>query len=230
MTKIVATSDFHGYLPEIPECDILLVGGDVCPVYNHDRKFQAAWLRSYFKRWLKEVPAKHIVGIGGNHDFVIQDSYKFKKELPWHLLYSETVEIEGLKIWGSPYSPSFGNWAFMRSDKSLAEEWEKIPSDTDILLVHGPMYGYGDAVIRYSFRPTASGVVREKLMGEHVGSSTLRNRLAYGEFNSLKLFVFGHIHEGYGTGSVDDLGFIWANVSHVNEEYNNVNPPMVFEL
>jgi Icc-related predicted phosphoesterase len=209
--RIVATSDFHGNLPTIPECDLLLIAGDICPVQNHERRYQADWLRHELNPWLKEQPAKEIVAVGGNHDFVLNDSFKFK-ELAWHLVYNEIVEVEGAKIFGSPMSPRFGNWAFMAPEDRLLDEWDKIPNDVDILMVHGPAYGFGD----YCYS------------GDHAGSTSLRNKLEYFDYPDLKLFVFGHIHEGYGVG--DDLGFTWANVSHVNENYAPVNEPMVFEI
>lgn len=243
--RIVATSDFHGFLPEIPACDLLLIGGDICPVENHDRKFQAEWLRGEFCDWLNDMPAyTQVVAVGGNHDFVLQDSRKFQKQLPWHLLYDEVFEtVSDLKIWASPMSPTFGNWAFMRDDRGLGELWETIPRDIDILMVHGPMHGYGDGVPEYVLRPRlGSGVGsgentwdswhKEYLGDEHVGSVSLLNRLAYEEFPNLKLFVFGHIHEGYGQQVVTlkNNKFTAANVSHVNGDYKPVNPPMMFEL
>lgn len=252
--RIVATSDFHGFLPEIPECDLLLIGGDICPVENHDRKFQADWLRGEFRDWLAEQPALVKIWTGGNHDFVLQD-WRNKPEkiqgIGGKYLDNTWLEIPGvaapfdrpLKIWASPMSPTFGNWAFMRDDRGLGEIWETIPRDIDILMVHGPMHGYGDGVPEYVLRPRlGSGIGskedawdswhKEYLGDEHVGSVSLLNRLAYEEFPNLKLFVFGHIHEGYGQQVVTlkNNKFIAANVSHVNGDYKPLNPPMEFKL
>lgn len=49
--KIVATSDFHGVLPpveSIPECDVLVIAGDVCPLRDHGVEFQRSWLLTNF--------------------------------------------------------------------------------------------------------------------------------------------------------------------------------------
>jgi Icc-related predicted phosphoesterase len=215
--KLIATSDLHGFLPEIPECDILLIGGDVTPIHNHNRKFQADWLREDFCPWLKSVPAKSVVWTAGNHDFVLQDmSPKKRDTIGGIYLDSEHVVIDGLKIWGSAMSPTFGNWAFMRDDAVLFDIWETIPADTEIIIVHGPPHGYGD--------------LTQGWMGsapENVGSKTLRNRMR--ELNNLKLVVTGHIHPAYGTYTTLN-GVTVLNVSHVNEQYDPVNPVMVFEL
>lgn len=47
--RIVALSDQHGFLPEIPPCDLAIVAGDVCPdrfgpfMAAHDPHQQQAW-------------------------------------------------------------------------------------------------------------------------------------------------------------------------------------------
>jgi Icc-related predicted phosphoesterase len=190
--RIVATSDLHGTLPEIPPCDLLLIAGDVTPVWNHERNFQALWLRSKFSDWLNSVPADEIVGVGGNHDFELAESPFLSYDLPWRYLDNEAVTISGLKIWGSPLSPTFGNWAFMRDDRGLAEEWAKIPEDVDILMVHGPPFGHRDVTTFYTEHP------------KHVGSMSLANRLYYEDFPNLQPYDWVdpptsvgsiHIHE-----------------------------------
>lgn len=224
MKKIVAISDMHGYLPEIPECDLLLVGGDITPMWDHRLEFQADWLKTTFVDWLKKVPAEKIVGIAGNHDFILEENPDFGHSFPWHYLHDKTLVIPkwNLKIHGTPWTPRFGKWALMAPDSTLMEKWDKIPSDVDILLSHGPMYGYADIVSGYSLT---------KRGWEHstrVGSQTLRNKIDYGMFPNMKLFICGHIHEAHGIYPVNDQLTVY-NVSHMNDIYEPVNEPTVIE-
>ena len=59
--NVVAISDLHGFLPETPPCDLLLIAGDVCPVWNHRWQFQRKWLREVFGPWLEAQPARKVV-------------------------------------------------------------------------------------------------------------------------------------------------------------------------
>src|SRR5580658_8754431 len=96
--RIVAISDQHGVLPEIPACDLLLIAGDVCPVSNHAIDFQAAWLAAEFRQWLKCVPARKSVFIAGNHDFVFEQRSGFlPPSFPATYLQDSGIEWEGLR-------------------------------------------------------------------------------------------------------------------------------------
>lgn len=215
--KIVATSDFHGYLPDVPECDLLLIAGDICPVWNHDRQYQMDWLRYKFSPWMREQPAKEIVWVGGNHDFVLEQARRFKIDyLGGTYLNNESAKVLGLKIWGSPLSPTFGGWAFMYDDDLLWDYWQKIPDDTEIIIVHSPPLGYGDRTGSYMGNPS-----------QNVGSFSLRQRI--NDLPDLKLVVCGHIHPDYGA-HVNAKGVRIINASYVNNEYDPVNPPMEVEL
>jgi Icc-related predicted phosphoesterase len=232
--KVVAISDLHGGgtgvntgLPAIPECDLLLIAGDVCPVWDHHKEFQEEWLVHEFSPWLIDQPTTTVVGIAGNHDFIAQRNREFMRTLPWTYLDNEEVVVkvgnQHLKVWGSPYSNRFGNWAFMRPEGALRDIWDTIPRDIDILMTHGPAWGYGDAVYRYD------AIKRDMLQGEHVGSSSLASMLNYGSWPNLKLYVFGHIHESYGKGYLPN-GAEWANVAMLDDKYEPTHKIMEFEL
>ncbi len=141
--RVVATSDFHGTFPEIPECDLLLIAGDVCPVdAPHDVITQRNWMRHVYRPWLEGVPAKEIVWISGNHDFVCE-SPGFRRvadEFPGHYLQDDLIEIDGVKIFGSPWVPNLVNWAFYRPDVKFIDQSETMPL-ADIYLLHGPPKG-----------------------------------------------------------------------------------------
>jgi len=209
--RVAAIADLHGHLPGLPPCDVLLVGGDVCPVSNHGLDYQRRWLEGPFADWLGRAGAGTIVGIAGNHDFVAEADPELMRALPWTYLCDETIRVAELVVHGSPWIPTFRNWAFMRDDPELEAIWAQIPADVDVLLTHGPPLGYGDLMVD----------------GRRGGSATLADRLP--ELEHLRLHVFGHIHEA--GGSLDRLGAaVVANVSHVDFEYRPARPATVFEL
>src|SRR6478672_2072725 len=178
---VVAASDLHGYLPDVPPCDLLLLAGDLCPVTDHSSATQAQFLAGPFKDWLERVPAKHVVGIAGNHDFIFErDPDLVPRGLRWTYLQDAGAGVGGFNVYGTPWQPWFYDWAFnLRPEEELAEKWAMIPDGTDILVCHGPPYGYGDRTVR----------------GDHTGSTSLLERI---ERVRPRLVVFGHIHEGRG--------------------------------
>jgi Icc-related predicted phosphoesterase len=209
--RVAAISDLHGYLPDVPACDVLLVAGDVCPVEDHDLDFQRRFLESRFASWLSGLDAGEIVGIAGNHDFIAESEPGLLRSLPWTYLSDETVEIGGLRIHGSPWTVTFMEWAFMKDERDLVATWARIPDDADVLITHGPPFGYGDLAVH----------------GRHVGSETLAARLP--ELERLRLHAFGHIHEAGGSRATLGPATL-ANVSYVDFDYRPAQPAEVFTL
>jgi hypothetical protein len=128
----------------------------------------------------------------------------------WYLENSDVI-IDGLKIWGSPITPSFGyGWAFNKDrGYDINEVWNTIPMDTDIVITHGPIYGYCDRTSRE---------------GLNVGCADLYHRL-----NEVKpqLHFSGHIHEAYGYRQTD-WGYAF-NGCNCDLSYLVNNKPMTFD-
>lgn len=229
--RIVATSDLHGSLPEIPECDLLLIGGDVCPDFlgpisggagydapDRGAGRQANWLNSDFREWLDRIPAKQVVGIAGNHDFVFEHQFLVPRNLRWVYLEDNTVNVGGVRIAGVPWVPNLPFWAFHATAPAMRLAFENV-EPCDILLSHGPPYTILDEA------PAKYG----SAAGEHVGSTSAVNAM---KRVRPSYFICGHIHEGYGheefnykQNTVDVF-----NVAHMNGEYEPVNAPVVLDL
>ena len=73
--RIVALSDQHGFLPEIPRCDLLIIAGDICPdgfgqQFAMDApELQKAWFDHTIRPWLARAPATRTILTWGNHDW-----------------------------------------------------------------------------------------------------------------------------------------------------------------
>jgi Icc-related predicted phosphoesterase len=205
--KIFAISDLHGYLPDIPACDLLLLGGDYCASRNIEQ--QKRHLQISMKRWfeylIEELSVKQIVGIGGNHDFMLQDDPSIAEDLPWIYLQDAGVEIDGIKIYGTPWTPIYGHWAFMKDDSKLEHVFNNIPGGLDILLSHGPIMG----------------VLDRNEEGKSCGSRSLWRKVQQCQPRQM---IHGHIHEAHGTYRVG--GTMFNNVSHVNRQCEPVHEAM----
>ena len=137
-----------------------------------------------FIEWYKEVPVKHKIYVAGNHDTSIEKRLVTKKDFEdAGIIYLEddVVEIEGLYIYGNPYTPKYGNWAFMKTPEKLNRYWREVrPIYTDILVTHGPPKGILDKSYNRS---------REI---DQCGDKNLLNMVK--ELKP-KLVCFGHIHD-----------------------------------
>jgi Icc-related predicted phosphoesterase len=210
MTRIVALSDTHNqqFSVQLPEGDILIHAGDLTGTGSI---YQFLHVAEWFKE--QKDKFKHRIMIGGNHDFGLQNNKGAILSLfDPDVIYLEdrAITIDGIKIYGSPYTPEFNNWAFMRKDEELARHWDNIPDDVDVLVTHGPPYSILDT--------TQEGL--------NVGSKTLYDRIK--QLKKLKHHIFGHIHESHGDITIDDVQF--HNVSLVNRAYKLLNVPRVIDI
>lgn len=227
-------SDLHGHYPQLEGGDLLIVAGDLTARDTPEDHAQfGMWLMQQGKNY------KQAIVIAGNHDNFCQIINEELKSLGLGYLCDSGTEFEGLKIWGSPWTKRFPGMnpkcmAFtVETEEELAEKWALIPQDTDILVTHSPPHCIFDQIEDYR-----SGEIL------NVGSLSLLMKAT--SLKNLKLFVFGHIHEGYGMFTAEELRafadmkiageaecksfpFI-VNASHVNEYYEPVNKPIRIEI
>ena len=209
MITVVAISDSHGlesYL-DLPKGDILIHCGD----------FHITSLAEleYANRWFGKQNFTHKIYVAGNHDTEIEKIGKDKtKSLFTNVIYleSDLVEIEGLRFYGSPYTPYFNNWSFMYQRCSLEAKriWEKIPYNLDFLITHGACYGILDrnlSDIRCGCEVLAREIMKKKP----------------------KRHLFGHLHR-YGGQSITQENIDFYNCSVLDEKYKRTNKLTIIEI
>lgn len=202
--RITFISDTHGQHAslQLAPCDLLIHAGDVSK-RGTETEVQD------FLDWFDALDIPHKVFVAGNHDFLMErKATLFTSMLPDSVTYlrNDATVVEGIKIWGSPVTPYFFNWAFNRQrGADLQRYWDKIPADTDILVTHGPPRGFGDKTVR----------------GEEVGCDDLLDAALRVQ---PRYHVFGHIHEDYGVQKYGTTTFI--NASVLDLSYELKHPPI----
>lgn len=160
-----------------------------------------------FLNWAKKISKIcPVVLISGNHDSYNSD---YEEDIRAYIegfdifyLNNQSVTIKGLKIFGSPFSTTYGDnfTAFTASEENLKSFiWPKIPSDLDILITHTPPAGI-----------FASGN----------GSKSLTDAILT---KKPKIALCGHIHHDHGIVRENGVYFInAASLASLDKAYNPV--------
>lgn len=182
--SIICISDTHNSQPNLPDGDILVHAGDL--TQSGSLKELQATLS-----WLRAQPHTTKIVIAGNHDLLLDmtrdkassEAAAERTQIDWgditYLENEETTVIcangRRLRIYGSPYSPRHGNWAFQYPRDE--DVWAgTVPDGIDVLVTHGPPRGHLDLL--------------------NLGCIYLLRELWRVR---PRLHVFGHVHEGVGT-------------------------------
>lgn len=233
--KILAISDLHGNLDcfedYLKDIDIVCIAGDICPLngftdfHVHNQKI---WFENNFNFLGNKYPNIQFILVPGNHDlFAIgaerfrnsnnfpRKSWKFRLPKNVHLLIDSEININDLKIYGTPWVPPISHiWAFEADNDLLKTKFKKIPYSLDILLTHSPPY-FPDSKIDISEHNFT-----------HFGNVALTQAILD---KKPKYLFCGHIHTGdHNLVKIDQTKCY--NVSRLNEQYNISFEPLIIEI
>ena len=206
--KIWHISDTHTYhrLLEVPtDIDMVIFSGDCSnPKDPYPNEVEVRG----FIDWFASLKIQYKIFVAGNHDTSIENKFVTSEDFARrNIIYleNEDVIIDGIKIFGSPYTPTFGyGWSFNKDRTKLERIWRNIiDEDVDNIITHGPPKGTLDL----SFDRNGNL--------ERCGDKSLLNRVM--EVNP-KLCLFGHIHNhqdiiNQGTMKLSGLQTIFSNGS-----------------
>ncbi|CAF3824004.1 unnamed protein product [Rotaria sordida] len=224
VTRFVCISDNHdNYDFTLPDGDILLHSGDFTRNGTEKEiKTFLNWLKTLIQYRLKII-------IVGNHESKRFYTKKRYKEQPLAIEQLKTdkslVTNYGIVyLQDQAFQDPLTGWKFYGSGwlsehckdpDDIRRQWSKIPSDTDILLTHGPPYSVLDQTANTR---------------HHLGCKELLNSVS--SIIKPKLHVFGHVHRGYGQFKNDlELGrTLFVNASLCDSNFRTANLPIVIDL
>jgi len=212
--RFVCLSDTHGGHSqiEIPMGDVLLITGDFTRWKSSKQDLED------FNSFLGKLPHKYKVLICGNHEMCITPKNIDKTSVLLsnctHYLEDSFIEIEGIKIYGSPWHIKRGLLkranAFGLDASQIYKKWDKIPTDTNILLTHYPPDGIPN---------TEPGDGCPYLL--KTVTQTIKPQV----------HVFGHDHGSYGIyrGKTGDGEVTFINAANTINP-GNLRDPIVFDM
>lgn len=207
MMTIAAFSDSHSSsLPPIEEhVDVVCIAGDISPLnIQRDQKSMIMWFEVVFLKWCRETPAKLILLVPGNHDFLFESRYDYNEAIAYRklenkvkVLINESYTFDDVVFYGCPCCISPRGWAF------ISDKFYKIIPKCDVLICH-------QAPSIEKVGCSYPGLPWER----DFGSRELAKKIW--EINPRMVFC-GHIHSGQHYAK--DNGTEVYNVSLLDEDY-----------
>lgn len=203
--KIICIADTHNKHQQIliPHGDIIIHAGDFSEAGTREETLD-------FLDWFAALPHQYKILVPGNHDFFMEKNLENLNEIippGIQCLINESIEINGIKFWGSPYTPGEENWAFTRPrGGEMRSNWNLIPQDVQFLITHTPPYGILDQLDNK----------------KHVGCEQLTARL---KDLDIPYHIFGHIHHEYGIVKMSDT--VYVNSALLDDRFRLINSPLV---
>ncbi|KAJ6234843.1 metallophosphoesterase [Anaeramoeba flamelloides] len=154
-------------------------------------------LKSY-DQWTTQIATRCNLFVSGNHEkrkLRLKTRKWIKKTLPNNIfLRNDEYTIDDLVIWGSPYRP-------LKSYKKL------IPKKAQILVCHSPPYLYND--LTYNYKERGLKGIYKGIESNNINKEP-------------RIYVCGHVHEGYGIIYEPELNCWIINCCVVGNERNPI--------
>ena len=210
--RVAAISDTHGQQNwTVPSCDVFIHAGDIT---GRGSLQETAIFASKLRECMESPNGpQHAIIVPGNHDQCFELLPTPVRELfgkNVHVLLDQAVALDGIRFYGSPWTPPFMRWHFMADESRLASLYYGMPDTLDILVTHGPPWG----------------ILDPGWQEPHVGSTALADAIAT---RQIAHHVFGHLHNAGGQ-SIQRGATTFHNVAACNEQYALVNQPKIIEL
>lgn len=211
-------SDTHGLHRKLivpPDVELIIHSGDESTDprvhFNNNEALD-------FFEWFSNLYIPHKIFVPGNHSIAFFHKLIKPEQYPNIIfLVDSSYELNGIKFFGSPWTPTFGSdkWVYIKSRHIMNKVWSNIPNDTNYLITHGPPQGILDLAVDYD------GNGRQRI---NVGCKSLMNKVK--QLTNLKYHQFGHIHPDYNKG-LYNYGILKQNITYINASVCNNNYDLV---